>query len=111
MLQPNPDLKIQVYTVWFSMLPTDNPGALPDAKELMADPRVTHYWDSRRTVGTRYKHWVPSTVRGPIEWDAFYLYPADAVWTGEAPPMQLASGRTILETRRSLAEAISRLSP
>jgi hypothetical protein len=109
-LQPNADLKIQVYAVWFSMLPTDSPEAFPDAQAVLSDPRVKHYWDSRRAVGARYKNWVPSTVRGPIEWDAFYLYPADAVWTGEAPPMSLAAGRTILETRRDLSAAITRLS-
>ena len=63
------------------------------------------------SVGTRYKNWVPSTVSGPIEWDAYYLYPADAAWTGDAPPMHLAAGRTILETRRSLEAAISHLQP
>jgi len=94
-----------------TMLPTDSPEAFPDAQAVMSDPRVKHYWDSRRAVGARYKNWVPSTVTGPIEWDAFYLYPADAVWTGDAPPMQVAAGRTILETRRSLTEAISRLNP
>lgn len=72
---------------------------------------LPHYWDSRRAVGARYQNWVPSDVRGPIEWDAFYLSPADAVWTGEAPPMLLAAGRTILETRRSLEEASAHLSP
>ena len=93
------------------MLPTDSPEAFPEAQAVMPDPRVMHYWDSHRVVGARYKNWVPSTVTGPIEWDAFYLYPADAVWTGEAPPAPLVAGRTILETRRSLEQAISRLSP
>ena len=93
------------------MLPTDNPEAFPEAQQVMADPRVMHYWDSRRALGSRYKTWVPSTVRGPIEWDAYYLYSADALWTGEAPPTPLAAGRTILETRRRLEEAISRLGP
>jgi hypothetical protein len=63
----------------------------------MSDPRVMHYWDSRRAVGARNQNWVPSTVTGPIEWDAFSLHPADAVWTEEAPPAPLAAGRTILE--------------
>ena len=109
MLKANADLKLQVYTVWFSMMPTDSPEKFADAQAVMPDPRVKHYWDSRRALGTRYKTWVPSDVRGPIEWDAFYLYPAGAVWTGEAPPMPLASGRTILETRRDLEAAIARL--
>jgi hypothetical protein len=110
-LEPDAGLKIQVYAVWFSMLPTDSPEALPDAQALMSDPRIRHYWDSRRAVGAGYKTWVPSTVRGPIEWDAFYLYPADAEWTGDAPPTALAAGRTILETRRTLEAAIAGLNP
>jgi hypothetical protein len=92
------------------MLPTDAPEAFPDAQAVLSDPRVRHYWDSRRAVGARYKNWVPSDVRGSIEWDAFYLYPADALWTGEMPPAQLVSGRTILETRQTLVDAISSLS-
>ena len=91
------------------MLPTDSPEAFPAAQAVMPDPRVKHYWDSRRRLGTRYKNWVPSTVRGPIEWDAYYLYPADAVWTGDAPPRQHASGRTILEDRRNLTSKIAEL--
>ena len=109
MLKANADLKIQVYTVWFSMLPTDTPEAFPDAQAVMADPRVRHYWDSRRVVGARYRNWVPSSVSGPIEWDAYYLYPADAEWTGDAPPMHLVAGRTILETRRDLTAAVAAL--
>jgi hypothetical protein len=108
-LQPNADLKIQVYTVWFSMLPTDSPEAFPEAQKVMPDARVKHYWDSRKALGTRYKTWVPSSVRGPIEWDAYYLYAADAKWTGDAPPMHLAAGRTILETRRDLTAAVAAL--
>ena len=91
------------------MLPTDSPEAFPDAQLVMPDPRVKHYWDSRRALGARYKNWVPSPVRGPIEWDAFYLYPADAVWIGDVPPRHHASGRTILEQRRGLADAIAGL--
>jgi hypothetical protein len=108
-LKPNADLKIQVYAVWFSMLPTDSPEKLPEAQAVMPDPRVRHYWDSRRALGTRYKTWVPSSVTGPIEWDAFYLYSADAVWSGDAPPAEIAAGRTILETRRTLTDAIARI--
>jgi hypothetical protein len=93
------------------MLPTDSPEAFPEAQKVMPDARVKHFWDSRKALGTRYKNWVPSSVRGPIEWDAYYLYPADAVWTGDAPPGQIVSGRTILETRRDLTDAISRLTP
>jgi hypothetical protein len=107
-LQAEPDLDIHVYTVWYSMLPTDTPEAFPDARALMADPRVRHYWDSRRAVGAQFKKWVPSNVRGPIEWDAFYLYPAGESWT-DAPPPHIVTGRTILETRRNLAAAIARL--
>ena len=91
------------------MLPTDSPEAFPGAQAVMPDSRVKHYWDSRRALGTRYKNWVPSTVRGPVEWDAFYLYPAEAVWTGDAPPRDLVSGRTILETRKDLEAAIGTL--
>lgn len=105
-LEKHRGLKMQVYAVWFSMLASDTPVAFPDAKKTMPDPRVTHYWDSPRDVGKWFKTAAPSDYRGPIQWDVFYLYPANAVWTDKPQP-QLATGRTILQTRQLLADQIA----
>jgi hypothetical protein len=101
-------LNIQVYAVWYSMLASDTPAAFPEAQKVMPDGRVTHYWDSPREVGTWFREAVPSNVRGEIQWDAFYLYSADAVWTDKPEP-QLAWGRPILQARQRLADQIAAL--
>jgi hypothetical protein len=85
-LQPNADLKIQVYAVWFSMLPTDSPQAFPDAQAVLSDPRVKHYRDSRRAVGARYKNWVPSDVRGPAYFAIQILRPSAFTRPFHSPP-------------------------
>lgn len=108
MLKQHPDLNIQVYTVWFSMLKSDTPAAFPEARKVMPDRRVRHYWDSSRNVGRWFRDAVPSDYEGPIQWDAFYLYAADAVWTDKPQP-QLTWGRPILEVRQRLADQIAAL--
>ncbi len=108
-LEKNPDLKIQVYAVWFSMLRSDTPGAFPEARKALPDPRVMHYWDSARDVGKWFKDAVPSSYDGPIQWDAFYLYSANAVWTDHPQP-QLTWGRTILKMQQRLTDQITLLS-
>jgi hypothetical protein len=105
-LEKNPGLKIQVFAVWFSMIASDTPTAFPVARKVMPDRRVTHYWDRPREVGKWFKNAVPSDYQGPIQWDAFYLYSADAVWTDKPQP-QLAWGRTILQSRQRLADQIA----
>lgn len=99
---------MQVYAVWFSMLASDTPAAFPEAKKTMPDRRVMHYWDSPREVGKWFKASVPSNYQGAIQWDVFYLYPADAVWTDKPQP-QLAMGRTILQARQVLADQVAAL--
>lgn len=108
MLRNNPDLKIQVYAVWFSMIASDTPAAFPAAQKVMPDRRVMHYWDSPREVGKWFKEAVPSDFQGPIQWDAFYLYAANAVWTDKPQPL-LTWGRPILRAQQRLADQISAL--
>ena len=99
---------MHVYAVWFSMLASDTPAAFPEAQKTMTDSRVRHYWDSPREVGKWFKTVVPSDYQGPVQWDVFYLYAANAVWT-DMPRPQLATGRTILQAQRVLADHVAAL--
>ena len=71
--------------------------------DLMPDPRVIHYWDGERLLGT----WLPqqegyeSITFGPIAWDTFFLYGPEAEWN-EIPDPPLLSGRTIINKRGDL---------
>jgi hypothetical protein len=111
-LKRNPKLDLKVYAVWYEMYPGDSPDDFPEARLLMRDRRVTHYWDQPKDVGRWFYGLVPTNVKGDIEWDAFYLYSTDSVWGGnveDRPTGLLTWGRTILRDRKKLTEAIARL--
>jgi hypothetical protein len=107
-LQRHPKLEVKVYAVWYEMYPGDSPDDFPEARKLLGDKRVTHYWDQAKEIGRWFYGLVPSNVKGEIEWDAFYLYGPDAVWT-DRPAMPLTSGRTILQDRRKLRDKVAQL--
>jgi hypothetical protein len=107
-LKRNPTLDVKVYAIWYEMYPGDSPDDFPAARQLMPDKRVTHLWDPAKDVGRWFYGFVPSNVRGDIEWDAFYLFDRTSVWT-DKPSALLTSGRTILEERRNLTSKIGEL--
>lgn len=107
-LKRNPTLEVKVYAVWYEMYPGDSPDDFPAARALMPDRRVAHYWDPGKDVGRWFYGFVPSNVKGEIEWDAFYLFDKTAVWT-DTPTALLTSGRTILQERRNLTSTIAEL--
>lgn len=109
-LTRNPKLNIRIYSVWYEMYPGDSPNDFPVARKLMPDRRVNHYWDQPKDVGRWFQKAIPSDYKGEIQWDAFYLYGTDSVWTDE-PTSLLTWGRTILKDRKKLTEQIARLSP
>jgi len=108
---------LRVYAVWFDMVPGDARSRWP--RKVLTDPRVEHFWDEAKEVGTWYARQVPS-IRdrltpesrwndGEVLWDAYLLYGADARWEDE-PTHLIAWGRTIVAARDSLeAELETRL--
>jgi hypothetical protein len=88
------------------MVRTDGRDRWP-ADELV-DRRVRHWWDADRDLGRTlalsplFEQWKP------VVWDVWLLYDAAARWDAEVPA-PIGSGRTIVETRRELTEALQRL--
>jgi hypothetical protein len=107
-LKRNPALDVKVYAIWYEMYPGDSPDDFAAARELMPDRRVAHFWDPGKDVGRWFYGFVPSNVKGDIEWDAFYLFDRTSVWD-DKPTALLTSGRTILEDRRNLTSKIAEL--
>jgi len=107
-LKRNPKLDLKVYAIWYEMYPGDSPDDFPGARTLLPDRRVVHYWDQAKDVGRWFYGLVPTTTKGNIEWDAFYLYDKDSVWT-DRPSNMLTWGRTILVDRRKLRDAATQL--
>jgi hypothetical protein len=107
-LKRNPRLDVRVYSVWYEMYPGDSPDDFPAARKLMPDRRVAHFWDQPKDIGRYFNQILPSDYKGEIQWDAFYLYDKDSVWTDQ-PTSLLTWGRTILEDRKTLSEKIGEL--
>ena len=84
--QPGDD--IAVFVVW-----SDQVGAqarhIPEAAELIPDPRARHYWDGDRAIGRAFQTLTADggAVRLSIEaWDVWLLFDRDARWTDSGPP-------------------------
>jgi len=104
-LDANPSLQVDVYAIWFSMLPWDTPAAFPGAQRTMPDHRVTHLWDRHRVVGRWFKENVTPDYAGKIIWDVYYLYGSEAEWRSIPQPL-VAWGRTIMDKRQELVKQI-----
>jgi hypothetical protein len=107
-LEKNPSLPIEVYAIWFSMLPGDTPAAFPGAKRLMPDRRVIHFWDKNKAAGYWFKENITPNYTRKIIWDAYYLYGSEAEW-GNIPQPLISWGRTIMEQRQELLSEIQLL--
>jgi len=103
-LEANPSSPLKVYVVWFNMLPGDDRARL-DTK-VLADPRVTNYWDDQKIVGNWYSQQV--THRRGTTWDAFFLYGPQARWTN-APGPEVSSGGSVIGSRDKLAAGLDQL--
>lgn len=106
-LKKYPEEEITVYAVWFNMVPGDRKeGWNP---KLLADERVTHYWDEERVLGKWITQNVPDCKHiGPIDWDSYYLFDADGEW-GDTFTGTKACGTPILKATEPLAEAAAKL--
>jgi hypothetical protein len=107
-LEKYPSLPIQVYSIWFSMLPWDSPLAFPSARKTLSDPRVAHFWDKEKMAGRWFKENVTPDYQGKVIWDTYYLYGPEAEWGGTPQPM-LIWGRTIMDKRQELSQEVSLL--
>src|SRR5262249_10594757 len=99
---------MDVFAVWFSMLPMDTPGTFPDARRTMPDPRVVHFWDRNKVTGRWFKENVTPDYSRKIIWDVYYLYGSQAEWSKIPQPL-IVWGRTIMDKRQELQNQISLL--
>jgi hypothetical protein len=99
-LKKNPQAPVQVYAVWFNMLPNDSRGGRP--ADILTDARVEQFWDEHHVLGTAFApldNW-----QWGVLWDAYFLYAPQTRWKPSAlsPPEPVSTGRTIFSTREEL---------
>jgi len=97
-LSKYPAADLDVYVVWFDMYPGDARWRWDGGG--MTDPRVVHYWDEQKSVGTWFS--ANLTGRGSPTWDFYALYSPDA--RDLAGPSSM--GGTIISRRAELQSAL-----
>ena len=97
-----PSARLKVLAVWFDMLPGDSRQFLDT--RVLADPRVTYYWDEGRITG----RWFSDHVTGGkgVTWDAYFLYGPDARWDQQPGPLVSASNGAVIGSTDQLRAAI-----
>lgn len=102
------------------MVPGDARSEWP--RKLLTDPRVEHWWDESKALGTWYASRTTSMRDeltpeskwndGEVLWDAYLLYDADSRWEGEDGPTHLIHwGRTVVAARGTLEKDFETLFP
>ena len=106
-LERKPVAAIRVYAIFFEIVAGDK-GAKDEGepRELLDDPRVTHFWDERRLSGRWFDENVTRLGKrtgeeGRIEWDTFILYDEKVEWTDE-PPRTVSWGRPVIQEKSRL---------
>ena len=92
--EPSPDLR--VYAVWLHQRITDKRGSIDDS--ILADPRVTQYWDAEGLTGTFFADIdLGGLGASGFVYDAYYLFDGDARW-GDVPAPLAGSGVPVIST-------------
>ena len=117
LLEARQDADLRAYAIWFSMYPTDLRERWP--ADVLTDPRVLHWWDEERAVGRWYAAHAESMagelapgaspLGGTILWDAYLVYGPESRWEESGPTGLRRWGRTILQTRDALQQAVDTL--
>ena len=110
-MDENPEANIQVYAVWFNMLPNDVRQRAD--LNLIPAPRTTELWNEQRLAG-RFFAENEGFNFGKIVYDVYYLYCMRAEWDFN-PASLVSSEYTILGKKNQLRDdtgcSVSKLTP
>jgi hypothetical protein len=93
---------LRVYAVWLNQRSTDARDTIDES--ILADPRVTQYWDGKGITGT---YFAEADLAGlgyaGFVYDVFYVFSPDAEWADEPPVPAGAGGPVLFEGDRLLS--------
>jgi hypothetical protein len=103
-LYAEPSDELRVYAVWLNQRPTDARDEIDES--ILADPRVTQYWDGEGITGTYFAE----TDLGGLGfagfvYDVYYVFGRDASW-GDDPAPLAGSGGPVLFKGEELLSAL-----
>jgi hypothetical protein len=82
LLLKNQDPRLEAFVVWVPELGAQQ-GNVADATRLVPDPRASHYWDPKETLGDAYGRMLPTP--GPA-WDVYLLFGSGVQWPASGVP-------------------------
>ena len=95
---------LRIYAVWLNQRSTDGRDEID--KSILADPRVTQYWDPDGITGT---YFAEADLGGlgysGFVYDVYYVFAGDAAWAKEPAPLA-ASGSPVLFKGEELLAAL-----
>jgi hypothetical protein len=96
---------LRVYAVWLNQRSTDGRDEIDES--ILADQRVTQYWDGEGITGTYFAE----TDLGELGYagfvyDVYYVFAGDATWANEPTPLA-ASGSPVLYKGEELLGALA----
>ncbi len=101
-LDKEPSKNLRVYAVWLNQRSTDAREEIDES--ILADPRVTQYWDGEGITGT---YFAEADLGGlgfsGFVYDVYYVFGADAAWTDEPAPLAASGGPVLYEGEKLLA--------
>ena len=83
--EENKSEMLQGAIIWTPMLATDNLEAADQREITFSDPRVKQVWDPDRILGRLLSRTL--SLKAPIAWDVYLLYPPNHPWDTELPPL------------------------
>ncbi len=100
--------ELRVHLVWLNQRATDARDEIDE--EILADPRVTQYWDGEGITGT---YFADADVAGMgyagFVYDVYYVFGPKAVWGEDPEPVDAAGGPVLYEIEKLLGELRAQL--
>jgi hypothetical protein len=95
---------LRVYAVWLNQRPTDGREEIDES--ILADPRVTQYWDEEGVTGTYFAETdLGGLGYSGFVYDVYYVFGGEAAWADEPAPLA-ASGAPVLHEGEKLLAAL-----
>ena len=93
---------LRIFAVWLNQRSTDGRDEIDES--ILADPRVTQYWDGEGITGTYFAE----TDLGGLGfsgfvYDVYYVFGPDAAWSDQPAPLAASGGPVLFKGEDLLA--------